>query len=435
MSILSKIAESMQVLLTQTADIIAKETGFVKRLRKLGGSKFVQTLVFGWLSNPNSTIEELAQTAATLDVPITPQGLDKRFTPDAANFLEKVLENAVTTIVESQPVAVPILKRFNGVFIQDSSTVALPDCLATIWLGCGGSCSKNTSSSVKTQIRIDLNTGRLMGPYLQSGKESDKSSKLDTKSLPKGSLRITDLGYFSVDDFSEINECGAYWLSRVKSQCNVYIDGKQWDLLDLLEKHCSDKLDIQVQLGAKRIPCRILAFRESDDVGNKRRRMIKKNRRRKQETPSIKVLRLAGWTVFCTNIPEELLTLKESLVLMRTRWQIELVFKLWKSEGKIDEWRSKKPYRILCELYAKLVVMIIQHWILLTSWQYPDRSFFKAVKTIRRHAMSLAIAFSSGSKERLHEALEVIARCLSSGCRINKRKTILNTYQLLLEFS
>jgi hypothetical protein len=297
MNILSKIADSMQVVLTQTANIIAKETGFVKRLRKLDGSKFVQTLVFGWLSNLDSTIEELAQTAAALDVPITPQGLDKRFTPEAANLLEKVLENAVTT-------------------------------------------------SVKTQIRIDLNTGKLMGPYLQSGKESDRSSILNTKSLPKGSLRITDLGYFSVDDFSEMNECGAYWLSRVKSQCNVCIDGKQWDLLELLERYCPDKLDIQVQLSAKRIPC-----------------------------------------------------------------------------------------RILCELYSKLVVMIIQHWILLTCWEYPNRSFFKAVKTIRRHAMNLAIAFASGSKEILHEALEIIARCLSSGCRINKRKTMLNTYQLLLEFS
>jgi IS4 transposase len=80
---------------------------------------------------------------------------------------------------------------------------------------------------------------------------------------------------------------------------------------------------------------------------------------------------------------------------MRTRWQIELVFKLWKSEGRIDEWRSEKPFRILCELYAKLVVMIIQHWILLTSWQYPDRSLFKSVKTIRKHAMNLAMAFAS----------------------------------------
>ena len=438
MNILTQISESMQVVLKETANNIARETGFIKRQRKISGSHFVQTLVFGWLSNPDSTIEELAQTAATLGVSISSQGLDKRFTPDAAGFLKQVLEKAITTIVESDPVAIPLLNRFNGVFIQDSSTITLPDCLAVIWSGCGGNCDKNTSSSVKTQILLDLNKGKLMGPYLQSGKEHDQSLQIeDLQDLPSGSVRMTDLGYFSLADFSDMSSKGIYWLSRLKSQCCLFTgDDKQWDLLELLEKHCFDIMDMQVLLGVKeRIPCRILAFRVSDEVANERRRKLKAIARRKQKSVSSKSLKLANWTVFCTNIPTELLSIQESIVLMRTRWQIELIFKLWKSEGRIDEWRSAKPFRILCELYAKLLVMLIQHWLLLTGWQYPDRSLFKSVKTIRKHAVNLLIAFASGVKEEMLKALETIAHCLSCGCRINKRKNILHTYQLLLEIT
>ena len=102
----------------------------------------------------------------------------------------------------------------------------------------------------------------------------------------------------------------------------------------------------------------------------------------------------------------------------------------------IDDWRSKRPLRILCELYAKLLVMVIQHWILLSGcWQHPSRSLHKAAQTIRKHAIHLAVALSSGRLRRLREALETIQRCLSSGCRLNKRKTNPNTYQLLLQLS
>jgi len=192
-------------------------------------------------------------------------------------------------------------------------------------------------------------------------------------------------------------------------------------------------LDMQILLGIKeRVPCRILAVKVPDDVANERRRKMKKAAKDKGITLSERVLKLANWNVICTNIAPELLSVEEGFVLMRSRWQIELLYKLWKSEGSIDEWRSEKPWRILCELYAKLVVMVIQHWILFTSWQYPDRSLFKSVKTIRKHAIGLAMAFSSGIKERLIEVLKTIARCLSIGCRINKRKTIRHTYQLLL---
>jgi hypothetical protein len=434
MKILSQVAESMQGVLTKTADIIGVETGFIKRLRKLSGSRFVQILVFGWLNNPNSTVEGLCQTAATLGIQISPQGLHKRFTPQASDCLQKVLETAVSQVVAGEPVAIPILQRFNGVHIQDSSTITLPDELAVIWSGCGGSTSKNTSSSLKTQIRLDLNTGKLAGPYLQSGRENDKNPQIHWEPLPSGALRIADLGYYNLKEFREMDSDGVYWLSRVKTNCVVYYHDKRWDLLSLLGKCCKDRMDIQILLGAdERVPCRLVAVRVSDDVARLRRCKLISEAKAKGKPVSDKALKLASWVILGCNIPHEMLSLDEAFVLMRTRWQIELIFKLWKSHGCIDEWRTENPWRILCEVYAKLIVMLIQHWILLAGcWQYPDRSLFKAAKTIQDHAMNLAWAFASGCLERLHEALEIIQRCLSVGCRINKRKKKPHTYQLLL---
>ena len=99
MNILSQVTKAMQDVLTESADTIARCTGFVKRLRKLSGRVFVQTLVLGWLNNPDSTVEELTQTAATLGISISPQGLDKRFTPQASDCMKKVLETAVATVI------------------------------------------------------------------------------------------------------------------------------------------------------------------------------------------------------------------------------------------------------------------------------------------------------------------------------------------------
>jgi hypothetical protein len=166
MSIIPQVAKGIQYVLTSVSDFIVLKSGFIQRLRKLSGSGFVQTLVLGWLSNPSATLEELTQTAATLGFIITPQGLAKRFTDKAADCLRQILEAAAGTVIADKPVAIPVLQRFNGVYIQDSSTITLPDVLAVIWSGCGGSTSENTSSSLKTQIRLNLNTGELIGPYL-----------------------------------------------------------------------------------------------------------------------------------------------------------------------------------------------------------------------------------------------------------------------------
>ena len=48
---------------------------------------------------------------------------------------------------------------------------------------------------------------------------------------------------------------------------------------------------------------------------------------------------LCQWTIVLT-IPQEELNVQEALVLLRLRWQVELLFKLWKQVGHADESRS-----------------------------------------------------------------------------------------------
>ena len=132
-----------------------------------------------------------------------------------------------------------------------------------------------------------------------------------------------------------------------------------------------------------------------------------------------------------TNVPVALLSLEEALVLARVRWQIELLFKLWKQHAYIDEWRSKKSWAILCEVYAKLIALVFQHWLLvICCWDYPDRSLVKAAQTVRTFVPLLTSALSGLSD--LSAVLERFQDILHQGCRINPRRKHPNTYQRLL---
>ena len=95
------------------------------------------------------------------------------------------------------------------------------------------------------------------------------------------------------------------------------------------------------------------------------------------------------------------------------------------TSGKVE-----KPWRILCEVYAKLAAMVLQNWLIqLGCWQDPHRSLFKAAQVVRREANRLMVALYKGG---LEEELMDILRCMRSGCRLNTRKQAPNTSQFLL---
>lgn len=179
---------------------------------------------------------------------------------------------------------------------------------------------------------------------------------------------MADLGYFSLDRFAEMNRRQAYWLSRLRTQTALYSrQGQRQRLVALLEKRDrqgQQRFERPVQLGAKqRIAARLLAERVPEEVAAERRRKLRRASQVRGQTPSKRSLLLCGWSLWVTNAERKRLSFTEAKALYRARWQIELLFKRWKSGAGVGQSRSQKPWRLLCEIYAKLVAMVVAHWI------------------------------------------------------------------------
>jgi hypothetical protein len=426
---IAQVAQVMQTVLTTTARAEGQRSGFVRRAGKLDGASWTQTLVLGWLANPAASLDELAQTAAVVGVGITPQGLAQRFTPAAAACLRGVLEAGLQQLIAAQPAALPLLRRFQGVYLQDSTQIALPAELAGVWRGNGG---KDSGAALKLQVQWEWLSGQLTRVDLQNGRAADGAAPAQAAPLPPGALRLADLGYFNLDVLAATATHGAYFLTRLKAGTLLFsAQGEPWDMVRWLRRQPA-VVDVAVQVGSRqRLPARLIAVRVPPAVAAERRRRLRRAAQEQGHRVSAARLALAAWTLLLTNVEPERLDTTEVQVVAACRWQIELLFKLWKSHGRLAQSRSAKPWRQLTEVYAKLLGLLIHHWLyLLSCWDAPNRSLVKAAQTIQKFAWSLALALPRWAQ--LQGQLAALQRCLASGCHTNKRRQRPATFQTLL---
>ena len=432
MTSVSQVAESLQHILEERACELARETGCVQRLRKFSGADLVQTLVFGFQQHPHASLEELASTAEIRAVSVSDTAVDKRFTPKCAQFLHRVLEEMTSEVIQAScDVPIRLLRRFSAVILEDSSSIALPEELAELWRGCGGNQS-HTAAAVKLHTRCELKRGRLEGPKLTDGRTSDHASPFNEQEVLPGSLHVEDLGYFSLERLASRRRAGAYSLTRYRAGTALYTpQGQRLKVEGVAPRRVGQMKELHVLVGATaRLPMRLLLLRVPKKIAEKRREDLLADAQRRQQTISAETLRLADWTLLLTDTPAKRLRFEEALVLLRERWQMELLYKLWKQHGQVDEWHTADPWRMLCELYAKLIGSILQHWlIVLFAWHDPQRSLVKLAKVVRDTGWTLMEALAG--HRSLRSALRLIGRRMHSGCQMNTRRKHPNSAQLL----
>jgi hypothetical protein len=364
------------------------------------------------LAQPDATHKQQQQAAAQVGMLISAQGLEQRFTAAAVDFMKQLLEAGLTQLVCSEQ-ARPLLPQFNGVY--------LTDCTRLAWGRVGS----------KLAVRWDLQRGQLQA-CLETLTQHDQTTAVVEQSMPAGALHLGDLGFFKLKRFARWNQQGVYWLTRFKLGTTLsQADGQPLDLLAYLQSAPHPE-SLPVRVGVhEQLPAYLVATRLPDDAYAQRLDRLREAARRDQRALSSRQVAFAGWTLYLTNIPD--VTFAQAHLLARMRWQIELLFKLWKSHGNVLGARSTDPLRQQCEGYAKLLGVVVAHWLLLvTGWQHEALGALDALRLIRASTPLLMRALAQQSLWLL--LVGWLREALANTQQLSKRRKVPLAFQLWRDF-
>jgi hypothetical protein len=416
----SLTADLLKLLCKEGIERDARACGFVERRSPITGTAFLLAMMTGPQATRGATLAELsAFLESTAGIGVSPQALDERFSDQAAAFLEVCLQKSLVA-ASSMPHRVKALSRFDHAYLVDSTNFNLVPALASVFKGNGGGAS---AAAMRIQFALDFCTGAM---YQEIGdvRLSDPPTlaglvEMEKVPMDGSTLLIADLGYHKTETIARIcAKPGVSFISKIPGH-NRYVkaDGAPFDLDSRLKKRPRAFEEIVLVGGAK---CRLVAARlDGARAGERIRKAdIEANRKQKSGRISDKYRRFLHYSVFLTNLPDEY-KMEELYVLYRIRWQVELVFKGWKSVLNIDRQRSGKAARVRCEVYGRLIaatVAAVLEGIASLNLDAIVVSRFKTLNAFAAHAHELSRAIIRG-KSWLRGVMKRLLKFIAKRCR------------------
>ncbi|MBK5277722.1 MAG: IS4 family transposase, partial [Bacteroidia bacterium] len=207
-------------------DRLAKETGFVKRSRKLSAYGFVNSLMFSFSNQANTSLPDIAADLnQQFSIDISKEGLHKRFSKEGVVFLKELVKHQLSNQL-SIPSQAQLDQHFLAINIKDSSKFSLPGIYYKDYPGFGN--FSKTNGLMNLQYEYDLVSGNWKTLELTTVKRNDQQdSKQTIDSIKEGELYIRDLGYVTPLYLKTIIERGASFLNRMPPQINIYASDKR----------------------------------------------------------------------------------------------------------------------------------------------------------------------------------------------------------------
>jgi Transposase DDE domain len=356
---------------------MARETGFVQRCSsRLAGDEFVQLLIIESVDGEKNTLRGAIDTLTQLKskAVMTVQALSQRInTKSAADLIESVFEktlqavmNQINHVITFSNKNLELLRFFSKVYIQDSSESQLNAALKDEYKGSGGGSGNGKGdASFKVDLIYEYKNKILSYFKVTDRREPDVIlGENIVEVIKKGDLVIRDLGYSCVKVFRQIQEIGAFFLSRLHANLNVYLNLQDTQAILLggfLEKKAkkSGIVDTMIYIGKEMFQCRMVAYRVPPEIEKNRREEYLKECKKRKRKPNKEYIKRLSFTIFITNVTVTMWPAEVIGTIYRLRWQVELIFKSWKSNLKFDFLEGTNIFRIKCLIYARLTTILM----------------------------------------------------------------------------
>lgn len=340
------------ILTKQELERISWEIGVITRSpKKIEIDKFVNVILIETQKRSPSYNDIASNYQAAYNENPSKQAVNKKFTLKTVKLFEKLLEISISKKIKNIK---PKLINFNRIIIQDSTIIRLPDRLYELFGGVSNQSAK--LCNVRIQCVYDIVSGKFLNFTIDPYRKNDVSVADDTK-VKKNDLLIRDRGYFKVNEFSKHKKNGSYCIYRYKFNTS-FLDvttKKTINILKTLEK--KKFVDMIVCLNDKKqTKIRLVATPISVDAANERRRKAKKDCR---SNPSEEHLKLLAYSIYLTNIPEEIANNENIFLLYSLRWRIEIMFKSWKSNMSFSKVHNISMMQLKIYLFARFILVVI----------------------------------------------------------------------------
>jgi hypothetical protein len=245
------------------------------------------------------------------------------------------------------------LARFEDIVIQDGSSFAVKDALREVF---SGRFTTVEPAAVEVHATYSGFSDEVSAVSIASDSEAvsiASDSEEERQFLPKPAtlgrrLLLADRGYPSIEYLDEVREHGGSFIMRLSRShnpwvCAAWLDGKRVPLRkpvrlsQFIAQHTGRRMDLDVEYQRGK---RVLAFRVGVLPGN--------------EQPM---------TRLCTNLPRTPFSLDLVSRLYRFRWQVELLFKEWKSYANLHKFNTANEHITAGLIWASLCAAVLKRFL------------------------------------------------------------------------
>ncbi len=306
----------------------ATQSGLVvRKSSKFSPDGFLATLLSSVITGKASFNQLVINLKSRVGKSMSRQSLHERIGPLSTAFLVFVLCDLMKQRFE--PVVRVLGKSaIRRIIIEDASGQVMPKSNSEDFPAHGN--HHGPTAGVKVDLAYDLLSNAIISHSLHQATTQDKVIGKDLiAELRKGDLVLRDMGYFSLGEFTVIEDCGAWWLTRLPLTTGVLLEGGR-----KLEKHLrsakGNTVDLVVLAGALRKKCRLVAQRAASEVAGSRRRARRATAASNGNQASPDAIIRDGWHLMLTNLNPAQASAAQLTEIYRARWAVEIQFRAWK---------------------------------------------------------------------------------------------------------